>query len=987
MARYVKKLIAVLMMVTALIVTQIPAVDVEAARVDIGDYTMDGDTLVKYNGTEATVTVPNSVRTIGHEAFSGNTSITEVVIPSSVTKVDFSAFENCPNLLKVTMGSNVKTIGASAFSGCTSLKSISLPAKTSELGSGAFAKCSSLSNIPIDYQNKSFVCESGVLYNKDMTEILQYLAGKPSTSYTMPSSVEKIGEYAFWGAELLTGVTISSKVKEIPEYAFDNCNGLSTVTLPSSVESLQAYSFGDCVNLSKIYIPKSVGYIDENAFACSNRITIQFTDGSGNPVGDTTTVNENAADSVVSENAAVSGNAAQTEDQSDTSFLYETTDFTENVLPGELGAGKIVGGNVVVMMSSEQAVRGANMGLAETEDGIAASGSHGTYTPGDYEILSGTLAGYYGSDSDVALPVNVSRIGERAFYKNDTLHTIELPSRLTSIGDFAFARSGLTSVNIPEGVTDIGYAAFYHCNQLADVTIPTTVSHIDLGAFEGTPWLNQWLNGGGDGNDFLVVGDGILLAYRGAGGSVVIPEGVHTIGADCFKGNGTISQVTIPEGVTNIGEDAFNGCSMLSSVTLPQSLIKLEDRAFADCPFRQVSIPAGVQEIGLGAFDATAIGSPMQAIVFEGSTLPMVTYNTTATRLSGANLRRLALEGIGKAILRQDAQITSGSVLDQNYYGFRGLAYRITGEPTDTEAGTLELQSCTILPNASTGQVSIDPHATVDGQEYIMTGVKQTAFDPYQTVETWSGRRLTGIQIQGNASESLKSLIAQITLSDAGGEVNAARFAEDSVFIYSTKTGMEDVSKISAVIPDHTNSYMLMISDGEDAAARVSQALAAEYASIGGMAIYPMDMALYDALAMVPITKLATNKMEICMPIPNLFTSTDRLEVGAVNANGTLDRLASELTDVNGTPSIRFVASHFSPYVIYQAPAAAGDTASITKELESAAGSPGEYVIQTLTRGTGSIQPKWFVAGILACAAVLLFLIPSGKHVKHKKKS
>ncbi|MDO5573039.1 MAG: leucine-rich repeat domain-containing protein [bacterium] len=980
MARYVRKLIAALLMVTALIVTQIPAVNVDAARVDVGDYTMDGDTLVKYNGTETSVTVPNSVRTIGHEAFSGNTTMTEVVIPDNVTNVDFSSFENCKNLQKVTMGSNVKSIGAAAFSGCTSLKSISIPAKTAEIGAGAFAKCSSLSNIPVDYQNQNYICESGVLYTQDQTQIIQYLAGKPSTSYTMPDTVEKIGAYAFWGAEQLTGVTISSGVKDIPEYAFDNCNGLSTVTIPGSVESLQAYSFGDCVNLSKIYIPKSVGFIDDLAFACSNNVNIQFTDGNGSPDGQPVqTVSGNAAGT-----GTVSGNTAdktQT-DNSDPYSLYDTVDFSENVMPGELGSGKIVGGSVVVMMSSDQAVRGANMGLAESEDGIAGSGSHGTYSAGDYEILAGTLAEYLGSENDVALPVNVSRIGERAFYKNENLNTVTMPSRVTSIGDFAFARSGLSSVNIPEGVTDIGYAAFYHCNNLSDVTIPSTVSHIDLGAFEGTPWLNQWKSNGGDGNDFLIVGDGILLAYRGAGGDVVIPDGVKTIGAECFKGNGAVSQLTIPEGVTTIGEDACNGCSMLYSVNLPQSLIKLEDRAFADCPFQQVSIPQGVQEIGLGAFDATAIGSPMQTIILEGSTLPNVTYNTTATRLSGANLRKLALEGIGKVILRQDAEITSGSVLDPNYYGFRGLVYKMTGEPTDTAAGTLELQSCTILPNASTGQVSIDPHATVDGKEYIMTGVKASAFDPYHTVETWSGRRLTGIQIQGNASDSLKNLISQITFSDAGGAVNAARTAADSIFVYSTKAGMEDTSKISAVIPDSTDSYMLMISDGEDTAARVSQALSAQYSAIGGITSYPMEMQLYDALAMVPITKLATDKMEICMPIPALFTGTDGLEVGAVNANGTLDRLASEITDVGGTPCIRFVASHFSPYVIYRLPdTAAGGTASISKSVSTAAGGPAQYVVSTLTKGTGRIQPKWYIAGILALLSILLFCF------KRKKRS
>ena len=975
MARYVRKLIAVLLMVTALIVTQIPAVDVDAARIDIGDYTMDGDILVKYNGTEATVTVPNSVRTIGHEAFADNTHLTEVILPESVTKVDFSSFEDCTNLSKVVMGTQVKTIGASAFSGCTALKSVSIPAKTSEIGSGAFAKCSSLTNINIDPNNEHYICKDGVLYTIDQSLLVQYLAGKPSASFTMPSTVKKIGEYAFWGAELLTGVTISSGVKEIPEYAFDNCNGLSIVTIPSSVESLQAYSFGDCVNLKEIRIPKSVGYIDEMAFACSDNTIIQFMDSSGNPIAsDTVKPNGTETEGTVSGNTA-NGKQTKPTTTSETSAIYDYVDFSENVLPGELGAGRIVGGNVLVMMSSDQAVRGVDLSGAETEDGIAGSGNHGSYIPGDYDIITGVLAGYHGGDSDVTLPVNVTRIGDRVFYKNDTLNSVNIPTRTTSIGDFAFARSGLSSVTIPEGVTDIGYAAFYHCNKLSDVTIPATITHIALGAFEGTPWLSGWMNGN-NGNDFLVVGDGILLAYRGLGSDVVIPSGVKTIGAECFKGNASVSGVSIPEGVETIGEDAFNGCSSLHTVHLPQSLVKIEDRAFADCPLEQIEIPEGVQEIGLGAFDATAIGSPMQTIVFEGNTLPKVSYNPTATRLSGENLRKLALQGVNNAIIPKDTEIADESILDPQSYGFRGLVYSISGESAGSEAGTLELQSCTLLPDSTTGVVTIDPHARISGADYIMTGVRQKAFSPYQTVEEWSGLKLTDIQVQGNASEGLMNLISDISFASTGGSTSS----ETPITISSSRTGMDRIDLMSALIPGNENTYQLTITEGEQSEARADQALAAEYSTIKGAVIFPMEITLSDPISEIPITKLAANKMELCLPIPSVFQDTTDVEIGAIGTNGTLERLSSEIVDLGGTNGIKFVASHFSTYVIYKmSETATKESQDLQNSLADAKQGSGNYIIQTLSKGTGGIHPKWYVAGLLALFAVILFCMKSHK--------
>ncbi len=81
------------------------------------------------------------------------------------------------------------------------------------------------------------------------------------------------------------------------------------------------------------------------------------------------------------------------------------------------------------------------------------------------------------------------------------------------MGDFSYARSSLTDVEIPDGVTDIGYGAFYHCNQLTTVKIPQSVENIQAYAFDHTPFITNWKSNQ-DGNDFLIVGNHILLAYK-----------------------------------------------------------------------------------------------------------------------------------------------------------------------------------------------------------------------------------------------------------------------------------------------------------------------------------------------------------------------------------------------------------------------------------------------------------------------------------------
>ena len=982
MAQKIRRVVSALLMITALLVTQIPATDVSAARIDVGDYTMDGTTLVKYNGAEASITLPSSVSVIGPEAFSGNTSLQEIIVPNSVGTIDFSAFENCTNLKKVSIGESVRTIGSSAFSGCTKLSEINIPRKTTSIGSAAFAKCSSLSSIDVAGGNEDFVCADGVLYNYDKTELLQYLAGKPTTSFQMPSTVEKIEEYAFWGSSLLTQVTLSSNLKEVPEYAFANCDGLSSVSIPGSVQSIYAYAFGDCANLSTVSIPSSVGYIDENAFASSLNVNVVTV-----PVSANTATKETDETEGVSGNS-ISGDVVENSVTGNATGDREYVDFTENVLPGEMGSGKIVGGSVVVLMPLEQPVRGVNVPGMETEDGVAASGSNPMTTTAleDFTILSGTLADYNGSDTDITIPTNVSRIGDRVFYENSQLTNANLPQSLTSIGDFAFARSALSSVYIPEGVTDIGYAAFYHCNTLSDVTIPQSVTSIRLGAFDGTPWLTQWLQAQDKSSgDFLIVGDGILLAYRGQGGNVTIPDTVKRIGAECFKGNASISAIHFPESVIAIGEDAFNGCSSLSELALPESLVTIEDRAFKDCPIEQLTIPQNVTGIGAGAFDATAIGSPMQTVVFDGTTLPLVTYNSTATRLSGESLRTLAFEGVKNAIIKENTEIAPGSVLDHGYAGFRGLVYVISAEPGEGETGALELQKCTQLPDAVTGVVEIDVHAKVNGRDYIMTGVKPDVFDAYKTVEAWSGLRLTGIKILGNASDALNDLISGVNFSSQGGSVNDLHSETTAIFVYSVKDGMSaDSGLLTAVIPGNTNSYLLIITGCEDGGTAMNSALAAAYISTGGMNVFTMEITMYDALKMIPITKLATNKMELCMPIPSQFTNTENLHVATVDSNGSPELLASEVVNVNGTPCIRFVASHFSPYAIYELPNAFEGTVSETVSLSGNAAGSGtmQYLTQTLTLKASTVQPKWYVAGVLAIVSVVLFCMKGKKRKK-----
>lgn len=146
-------------------------------------------------------------------------------------------------------------------------------------------------------------------------------------------------------------------------------------------------------------------------------------------------------------------------------------------------------------------------------------------------------------------------------YMEKNLRTMELAEGCVSIGDFAFARSGLRSITLPKGVTEIGYAAFYHCDELEDIQIPDSVTRIDVDAFTFTPWLDSFMKGERlEDTDFLVVGDGCLIAYRGDAPVVVVPYGVKYIGHKVFENHKEIVDVRYPDTIEYIEDDAFKGC-------------------------------------------------------------------------------------------------------------------------------------------------------------------------------------------------------------------------------------------------------------------------------------------------------------------------------------------------------------------------------------------------------------------------------------------
>ena len=238
------------------------------------------------NGEEVKdLVIPNSVTSIGENAFEDFSSLTSVTIGNSVTSIGRYAFSGCYGLTSITIGDSVASIGVHAFSGCKGLISVTIPNSVTSIENGAFEGCSGLASITIGNSVTSigyqafYHCSNltSVTIPNSVTSIGRYAFSgcKGLTSVSIPNSVTSIEDDTFSGCSGLTSVSIGNSVTSIGENAFLFCSGLTSVTLPNSVTSIGEWAFYNCSSLTSVTIGSGIAYILSKAFAnCSELLDV-----------------------------------------------------------------------------------------------------------------------------------------------------------------------------------------------------------------------------------------------------------------------------------------------------------------------------------------------------------------------------------------------------------------------------------------------------------------------------------------------------------------------------------------------------------------------------------------------------------------------------------------------------------------------------------------------------------------------------------------
>ena len=446
-------------------------------------------------------------------------------------------------------------------------------------------------------------------------------------SVSLPSTLTSIGEAAFWACSSLQSITLPNNLTNIGLNAFRACHSLTQVLIPASVTSIDGSAFECCTGLTDVVFEGN---------------SLEF--GSGATFYDCTSLknvffNGTRADWTASRGSSGSVLPAAAQ-------IYYKNDLISSGTCGDNSSGNNTqwkltkAGTLIITVGTgctEGGIADFTYGKAPWYQDIYDSGircliiGSGIKTIGSYAFADCTDL------AEIIVPDGVISIGDGAFLQNSGAKRVVLPPSTVYIGHSALRDcSALTSVSLPDSMSNrLFLDMFEGCTNLKSVDIPSGITDIYEGDLASCPnwtdiyydnWGRVWnrvvsnvrdsipdrmnvhfkdniYDSGSCGENvtwtltadgtLTISGTGTMTDYansgspwyscRGAIKSVVIQQGVTSIGDLAFWDCSGLTSVTIPDGVTSIGGDAFSGCAALTSVTIPGSVTNVGQDAFYNC--------------------------------------------------------------------------------------------------------------------------------------------------------------------------------------------------------------------------------------------------------------------------------------------------------------------------------------------------------------------------------------------------------------------
>lgn len=216
------------------------------------------------------ITFQNGLTSIGASAFQNCKKLLNVEMPNSVSEFGSFAFYGCSSLNNVTLSDNVVEIPSYSFRECSSLREFTIGKSVSEISDDAFPGCALLQKFNVDTKNEWYCSQDGVLYSKDMSNLIACPTAYYSTNFFVPDGVSKISDNAFYYCLNIEKITLPESLNEIGNAVFTGCKNLESVIMPTHLNTIGYMAFYGCTKLGSLVIPEGVSVIQMSlANGCS----------------------------------------------------------------------------------------------------------------------------------------------------------------------------------------------------------------------------------------------------------------------------------------------------------------------------------------------------------------------------------------------------------------------------------------------------------------------------------------------------------------------------------------------------------------------------------------------------------------------------------------------------------------------------------------------------------------------------------------------
>ena len=522
-----------------------------------------------YSSAIKHVIIEEGIESIETNAFNGCANLVSVKNPSSLKSIRDYAFMNCQKLDTINFPEGLITIGnypnsdGHTFYECNSLRSIHIPASVTNISKDCFLRCYSVTSIIVDPANTKYD-------SRDNCNAI----------------IEKANNKLWYGCR---NTVIPDGVVTVSQYAFEYQHNLRSIRISNTVTSFGYYVFKECENLKDIYVEWTENIPNYVITQWQQHLNLDHTIRVHVPCGKAALYEAN--------------------------YYWNKFQIVDDHVKGGMCGAQ--GANLTWMLdcSGVLTISGtgemANWAVDAACPWFSYRAQIYTINIADGVTTIGNKAFVFSKISSITIPNSVTSIGSEAFRLSNNLEEIILPEGLNSIGNYAFRYGNvLKIVHIPSTVTSLGAGAFAGCDLLTDIyvswssSIPGWPSNFSktYGVNLHVPCGTETLYEAADGwNSYTtIVGSGDMASGTcGASGDnltwTLSCDSVLTISGTGAMANypalnmpwkdyrTSIKSVIISDGVTTIGNSAFQGCSNLRSLTVPPSLTTVGQNAFTSC--------------------------------------------------------------------------------------------------------------------------------------------------------------------------------------------------------------------------------------------------------------------------------------------------------------------------------------------------------------------------------------------------------------------